>query len=363
MAISVVCSKCKTEAQVPDSAAGAKGKCRVCGSIVVVPSKSLKTCVGCGADVSQTKRIKDERSHYLCEKCHAQRTQAPRSTSGDATTPQEMMTCPDCGGMFNMSAMDAGGVCRECASQSATKVTSASPEKKSSALSRFLRGGIPGLIDERNCISAKDITVDGSRTKRAVTKRLLKLGLIAFACFVLLVGIIVGAALLGGPWLSSDSSNSSSPSADAPSLPAVSNITFPEFDSKFSTYSNTTELQKKQLIAEYKGKRVHWQGIVADVSYEYVLIQHKVTTLSYDVQLTVLDSEKAKLPTLHKGDLITYEGTINDFGTILAHSLQDGRILASQAMSSDEQRHWLTTSEADAIKPITDEDEKREKAR
>ena len=38
MPISVVCSACGTRSQVPDAAAGRKGKCRQCGTVVSVPA-------------------------------------------------------------------------------------------------------------------------------------------------------------------------------------------------------------------------------------------------------------------------------------------------------------------------------------
>src|SRR5216110_1157614 len=52
MAIVVECPQCNTKAEVPDTAAGAKGKCRTCGAVVHVPGVRRKLCCSCGIDVT-----------------------------------------------------------------------------------------------------------------------------------------------------------------------------------------------------------------------------------------------------------------------------------------------------------------------
>lgn len=138
-------------------------------------------------------------------------------------------------------------------------------------------------------------------------------------------------------------------------LPPVSSITFPEFDSKFSEWSQTTDVQKQRLIEQYKGKRVRWEGIIENVNDDCVFIRHKATTLTDDVILRVMDSDKPKLASLNKGDLLTYEGTIEDFGTVLDHDLHDGQIVSTRTLSPDERTTWLMKSETEALKPIADE--------
>src|ERR1035437_10707335 len=70
--ITVECPKCKMAMEVPDTAAGARGKCRKCGGIVQVPSGVQKICIGCGADVSAAKRVKDDAGQYRCTNCYQQ---------------------------------------------------------------------------------------------------------------------------------------------------------------------------------------------------------------------------------------------------------------------------------------------------
>src|SRR5687767_12971999 len=81
MAITVKCGACGNTAQAPDTAAGAKGKCRACGAVVEVPkagtppsgaphaASSPKMCVACGVDVAGKKRTKDPRGNYFCQPC------------------------------------------------------------------------------------------------------------------------------------------------------------------------------------------------------------------------------------------------------------------------------------------------------
>ena len=74
---------------------------------------------------------------------------------------------------------------------------------------------------------------------------------------------------------------------------------------------------------------MHWDGIIENVDDDCVYVQHKATTLTSDVILRVMDADKPKLASLNKGDLLTYEGTIEDFGTVLDHDLHDGHIVST----------------------------------
>jgi hypothetical protein len=162
--------------------------------------------------------------------------------------------------------------------------------------------------------------------------------------------------LIGGLWfLSAWLKDNHSPS----SLPPLSSITFPEFDSKFSTYSTTTDIQKQRLLDQYKGKRVRWQGVISDVGDDCVFVLHKATTITSDVILRVLKSDQPKLTSLNKGDLLTYEGTIADFGSILSHDLHDGLIISTKRLSPEERATWLMKAEADALQPVANELDRR----
>ena len=132
----------------------------------------------------------------------------------------------------------------------------------------------------------------------------------------------------------------------------VSPLTFGDFDSKFSAESHVTDEQRSQSIAQLRGTRVRWQGVLENVNGNIVDLQEKVTTLTHDVALEVSDDEQPKLVTLTKGDLVTYEGTIEDYGTLIAHRLDDGRIIDSKHLSPDERATWLANSSTAALQPI-----------
>jgi hypothetical protein len=117
MSIIAICPACGTNHEVPESAAGAKGKCRSCGAAVhvprrasesdgiahsiatpngngqrnltpastpqsgsrpsaVVPLPKPKFCSVCGKDITDVKRIKDSQGAYYCHSCWAATVQA-----------------------------------------------------------------------------------------------------------------------------------------------------------------------------------------------------------------------------------------------------------------------------------------------
>ena len=196
---------------------------------------------------------------------------------------------------------------------------------------------------------------DKPTTAASVVKRLAFLIALALGGGAAIVGSTIFLASVSGP--SADSDRSASPDAQGrtESQPAVSDLSFAAFDSKFSTMARATDEQKKRLIEQYKGTRVRWQGIVQNVDGNMVFLKLKATTLSYDVALRMADAERAGAASISKGILITYEGTIRDYGAILAHDLRDGRITDQRTLSPDEQATWLAESETAALKPIADE--------
>ena len=135
------------------------------------------------------------------------------------------------------------------------------------------------------------------------------------------------------------------------SLP-ISSTSFVDFDSKFCVHSQLTNVQKDREITALKGRRVHWEGIVSYVSDDSVGVKHKATTATYDVLLRVSKKQLSSLVTVNKGDLITYEGTINDYGTILPHGLKDGRIINESAMTDGDRLVFLAKTETAVMERI-----------
>lgn len=71
MPIKAPCPRCKHVTHLPDSASGKLGRCKQCGAIVRIPiaDSQRKFCCVCRGDVTQAKRVKDERGQYYCEPC------------------------------------------------------------------------------------------------------------------------------------------------------------------------------------------------------------------------------------------------------------------------------------------------------
>jgi hypothetical protein len=78
MPIKAPCPRCKHVSHLPDSAGGKLGRCKQCGAIVRVPlaDAQRKFCCVCHADVSEAKRVKDERRQYYCTACWQARLDA-----------------------------------------------------------------------------------------------------------------------------------------------------------------------------------------------------------------------------------------------------------------------------------------------
>ncbi len=82
MPIKVPCPRCKHVTHLPDSAGGKLGRCKQCGAIVRVPltDSQRKFCSVCHVDISQSKRVKDERGRYHCPSCWQARLDAAAAT-------------------------------------------------------------------------------------------------------------------------------------------------------------------------------------------------------------------------------------------------------------------------------------------
>jgi ribosomal protein S27E len=95
MSIRVSCPSCRTEAIVPDDAAGKKGKCRKCGGIVRVPQSYIRAnpvpvatvwCAVCGRDTPYPEVV-EYQGEAICKPCIALKKSAyPKPV----TTPKKL---------------------------------------------------------------------------------------------------------------------------------------------------------------------------------------------------------------------------------------------------------------------------------
>lgn len=119
MPIVVECPRCKTKADMPDSAAGAKGKCRGCGAVVHVP-KARKKCCSCGMDITHSPRWKDAEENYYCDICWQASFVAVDKHDEIATAiiqPSPQAHCDRCGGEFPQTYLTRWGrqnLCTRC---------------------------------------------------------------------------------------------------------------------------------------------------------------------------------------------------------------------------------------------------------
>jgi len=110
-------------------------------------------------------------------------------------------------------------------------------------------------------------------------------------------------------------------------------IDFPAYDKYFSN-EEITDLQKETIFDEdYKGRLVLWKGKIESVQKAtfgddvVVLVKHMQNTVLYDVQLYLQPSETAKALTFSNGQTITYTGRLKSWGSLMPHSVEDGKIL------------------------------------
>jgi hypothetical protein len=78
MAIVVRCISCGKVARVKNELGGKKAKC-TCGAIIAVPlPPKPKICSGCGVDISNAKRTKDQQGNLFCQVCWAAKLEAAK---------------------------------------------------------------------------------------------------------------------------------------------------------------------------------------------------------------------------------------------------------------------------------------------
>lgn len=105
-----------------------------------------------------------------------------------------------------------------------------------------------------------------------------------------------------------------------------------EYDNIYNTRSTTTDMQKDAFWKLYEGKRVAWQGTVADVregTFGGLVLNIKMNseTLTNDIALTLKDSEKSKAMSLSKGKKISFVGKLKTAGgAILPLQMDEGEI-------------------------------------
>ena len=134
----------------------------------------------------------------------------------------------------------------------------------------------------------------------------------------------------------------SSPPADAqtvakpaspPSPPAEEQdlITWSEIDRIYNIRNGATDLQKKEAWKRFKGKKVTWSGQVSEISDGFTGLKLQVkmnrNTLTSDVLIRLKKSARDKALQLKQGDYVEFTGHLDDWGSIMPITIDDGEIL------------------------------------
>ena len=134
---------------------------------------------------------------------------------------------------------------------------------------------------------------------------------------------------------------------NATTAPAA--ISFPSFDGALGKYSKATQAQKDDQFQRLKGTRVEWIGVVEDTDAKVLCVKENATTLTFDVRVTMKESERRRLVALQKGMIVTYRGTIDAYGVVMAHSLIDGEIVSYRQVEPVEMYKLLTDTENEVV--------------
>ncbi|MEI7684843.1 MAG: hypothetical protein WCL32_07425 [Planctomycetota bacterium] len=116
--------------------------------------------------------------------------------------------------------------------------------------------------------------------------------------------------------------------ADDPAL----TVTWKDVHRIYGSSSGFTNLQKEQQWETFRGKQVRWSGIVADVR-EGIFggitldVKMEATTFRSDLMIELEDGQKALAALYKKGDPVTFEAILDNWGNILPFSLRKGQIL------------------------------------
>lgn len=110
----------------------------------------------------------------------------------------------------------------------------------------------------------------------------------------------------------------------------ISDIQWEEIDRIYNLKSTSTELQKKETWKNYKGKKVQWSGKVTSVGETFGTLQLQVKlnpdTIISDVLVSLKDSQRSEAIKLKEGDMVTFQGILDDWGTLMPVTLDDGVI-------------------------------------
>jgi len=216
---------------------------------------------------------------------------------------------------------------------------------------------LPGLNDTQSGTVAAPVpastprpSVVGGGSERKVNF-LLGLGIFLlpyiFSWFTLRKGHSTQARVLSFFWLAvavlylavapppahqDDQGGSSAQKTLAVNSAPVSSISWQQVDRIYNLKSDSTDIQKRDAWKDFKGKRVVWSGEVSEISdgmLSGLTLQIKMNsdTFTSDLLIRLKKSERDKAKSLSKGSRVSFSGVLDDWGTLLPITLDDGEIL------------------------------------
>lgn len=114
--------------------------------------------------------------------------------------------------------------------------------------------------------------------------------------------------------------------------PPISDIDWSLINAIYNLKYKKTDLQKDERWKEFKGRKVKWTGEVTSVGesmFGGLELQVKMNpdTWTSDLLIDLKDSQRSRATRLNKGDLVTFTGILDSWGSILPITLKDGEIV------------------------------------
>lgn len=114
--------------------------------------------------------------------------------------------------------------------------------------------------------------------------------------------------------------------------PPISDIDWRLINAIYNLKYKKTDLQKDERWKEFKGRKVKWTGEVTSVGdsvFGGLQLQVKMNadTWTSDLLIELKASQRSRATRLNKGDLVTFTGILDSWGSILPITLKDGEIV------------------------------------
>lgn len=114
--------------------------------------------------------------------------------------------------------------------------------------------------------------------------------------------------------------------------PPISDIDWRLINAIYNLKYKKTDLQKDERWKEFKGRKVKWIGEVTSVGdsmFGGLQLQVKMNadTWTSDLLIELKASQRSRATHLNKGDLVTFTGILDSWGSILPITLKDGEIV------------------------------------